>query len=577
MLSGWACGVEFHDVVWGFTGKVVARHFNLLSVLVDNPGDEPLEGVVKLQEGELYQHGAVMVRSCYLAPHSSRWLQFYPWIEERPDDYRVSWAHASAALAIPAPAFTAPAIVRFDDGSHLTRSGGALLNFPEELFPSQVCATAGLGAAVLDHAPRLQQAQCAALLDWLSSGGVVIVAKGLDGQRPHFGAELDALNGTAARQRVGSGWVLQLEADGMTAQEALDAAGISVGSLSKEEGKGDGFSQALLGHFAQIVRPRHNWSGIFLLLAVYVLLIGPIALVAARKKADFRILTAAYLLAIVGFSVAIWHMGRRGYGEKDQLNSIGYAAALGHGAFAVTSWNNLFVTASGDYAVAGTAGPGVFACPSGESLGQDAMRHDQAGSLQLSIPMYSSRSFVHGSRRLVPGLDPQVRSSAADERTLSRLDIAIPGSAPDGASWKSAVLDMRAFYAGRLYELASGADATFGLAKGSGLDQGEFRVRLQQALNQVHYSQQFRTEANSVDNRTMLTQAINDSFLPMIAYGLGGEGLGRGWIAHPAEPGRVILFMLIEQPQELDTANHVAADGGMVYRFDLPLTPRSAP
>ena len=106
--------------------------------------------------------------------------------------------------------------------------------------------------------------------------------------------------------------------------------------LTKQDANTDTFTQALLGHFAQIVRPRHDWTAIFLLLSLHVLLIGPIALVAAKMKVDFRLLTLAYLLAIAGFSAAIWRLGKRGYGEEDQLNSIGYAAALGNGAFAVT-------------------------------------------------------------------------------------------------------------------------------------------------------------------------------------------------------------------------------------------------
>jgi hypothetical protein len=577
VLSGWAGGVEFREVVWGFNGKVVARHFNLLSVLVDNPGDAPIEGVVKLQEGDYYQHGAVMVHSCYLAPHSSRWLQFYPWIEDRADEYKVSWVRSSAAHDIPAPEFTAPAVVRFDDGSRLTRSGGALLNFAEELFPSQACATTGLGAAVLDHAPRLQEAQCRALQDWLSSGGIVIVARGLDGHLPHFGPELDVLNATEPRHRVGSGWVLQLEAEGATAKEAIDAAGIAMARLTKEDANTDTFTQALLGHFAQIVRPRHSWTIIFLLLSVYLLLIGPIALVAARRKLDFRMVTASYLLAIAAFSGAIWHMGKRGYGEEDQLNSIGYAQALGHGAFAVTSWNNLFVTASGDYAVAPTAGAGVFACPGGEALTKDAVSYDQDGMLQVSIPMFSSRSFVAGSRRVVPGLEPRVAASAWDAQTLKELVVEIPGKTPTGEPWKSAVLDMRASYAGRLYELGGAPDGTFDLKRGGSLNEGEYKTQLAQALNQVHYSPQFRGEDDTADSRTMLKQAIHDSLLPMIAYGLGGQGLGRNSLVQPAVPGRAAVFVLIDQAQELGTSAHTATHGGMVYRFDLTLAPRSSP
>ena len=168
-------------------------------------------------------------------------------------------------------------------------------------------------------------------------------------------------------------------------------------------------------------------------------------------------------------------------------------------------------------------------------------------------------------------------ASEWDAQALRELSIEVPGTAPGGASWRSAVIDMRAFYAGRLYELGGGQGATFALVKGGSLNRSEYRLQLAHALNQVHYSPQFRTASNSADGRTMLRQAINDSLLPMIAYGLGGEGLGHDWLAPPDDPGRVTVFMLIEQPQELDTSTHVATHGGMVYRFDLPLSARNSP
>ena len=95
-----ALAVEIKQTVWGFDGQVVAQRFNLLSVLVDNPAADPFEGTVELHKlagGKPVD--ASLVEPVYLAPYSSRWVQFYPYIKSDADAWEVAWGREKIEAA----------------------------------------------------------------------------------------------------------------------------------------------------------------------------------------------------------------------------------------------------------------------------------------------------------------------------------------------------------------------------------------------------------------------------------------------------------------------------------------------
>ena len=83
--------IELSQTVWGFDGQVVAHRFNLFSVLVDNSTSNPFEGQIELRKVMLgKQVDAVLVEPVYLAPFSSRWVQFYPYLKADPGKWEIS-------------------------------------------------------------------------------------------------------------------------------------------------------------------------------------------------------------------------------------------------------------------------------------------------------------------------------------------------------------------------------------------------------------------------------------------------------------------------------------------------------
>ena len=110
---------EIQEVHWGFDGKVVPEHFNPLALLVYNPGPAPFEGALELTEGTLVHQGAPWRVACYLAPGTSRWVEFQPWISNNTDSFQLRWLPTGNTSDIDQPSFGAPATVVLADAGRL--------------------------------------------------------------------------------------------------------------------------------------------------------------------------------------------------------------------------------------------------------------------------------------------------------------------------------------------------------------------------------------------------------------------------------------------------------------------------
>src|SRR5262249_21689610 len=138
-----ASALEVQQVRWGFDGQVVPFRFNLFSVLLANSSGDPFDGNVRFHKSRGLEErvGAVYESACYLSPQSSRWLQFYVYIDSTYDQWRLECGRGPGAVQdIPAPKWGPAAQVLLSD-AQTTLSAFKL--FPEELFPSTEAATSG--------------------------------------------------------------------------------------------------------------------------------------------------------------------------------------------------------------------------------------------------------------------------------------------------------------------------------------------------------------------------------------------------------------------------------------------------
>ena len=106
-----AWAIDVNEVRWGFDGRATPQCFNLLSVLVTNTGPTPFEGKLELCEsiGGGRRVGAVLAEDLYVAPNSSRWVQFYPYVKEAYEEWWLQWGRrGDEAGRCPASPFAEP-------------------------------------------------------------------------------------------------------------------------------------------------------------------------------------------------------------------------------------------------------------------------------------------------------------------------------------------------------------------------------------------------------------------------------------------------------------------------------------
>src|ERR1019366_7085276 len=268
--------------------------------------------------------GAVYGTPCYLSPLMSRWLQFYVYIDNQYDQWRLEWGrNPDDHHDLEPPKWGPPSQVILSASETTLSTVSAFKQFPEDLFPPTVAATSGLNSLLLDHAPHWEPAKRQAFLNWLRAGGKVHLLMGADGRYPEFSDELAMLNSSLERVRIGAGVVVRHAA---TARD-IRIQDVQVGGVPMREFKpGDPVSLAqtadsFLGALAQLSQRQYNWGLIYLLAISYAVLAGPANLRAARKLADYRLRIALLLATVAGFALLFDLVGHRGQGEANVIHS----------------------------------------------------------------------------------------------------------------------------------------------------------------------------------------------------------------------------------------------------------------
>ncbi len=397
LLCRSAWGLEIRDKRWGFDGKVRPGHFNLLSVLVDNPGARAFDGTLALDDrrGMEKSVGASLVQPIYLAAGTRRWVQFHVCVNQPGGEWHLRWGKGGHE-AIDAAQFGPPARVLLIDPESAFATPGGLRAFPDDLFPTTVAATDALDAVVLDHAPRWEAARREAFLDWLHRGGTVHLLRGADGQFPQFPETLAVLNTTDPRTRSGAGIIVRHEASrGEVSEASLNAEGFPAPEL-----KNDGrifiynLDTALLQKLAALTRPEIVWWLIYLLTVGYVWVVGPMHYRWSKRLPYAR--SIALLLAIVaGFGGAFAFAGRRGSNETQQIRALAIAHSLGGGRYDVTQWISAFATRGDFYTLAHASPANLYSTGSEFDSINGAIYAGRDGHFDVDIPLYSTRPFLH--------------------------------------------------------------------------------------------------------------------------------------------------------------------------------------
>jgi hypothetical protein len=416
-----AGALEIQQTHWGFDGQVVANRFNLLSLLVANPTSEPFDGWLQLQKSVArLPVDAPLIESVYLAPYSSRWVQFHPYAKFDWEEWTVSWGPAAAgSFSLTHPRQGKPACVLIEEPGSFDAAGGAgLRRFPENLLPAQLTAMDGLASVVLDHVPHWEEGRERAFLDWVKNGGNVHLLQDQQGRFPRFTGELRELNTAVSRSRLGFGLIQRHERDRRSvdlsyfeqilvpgrdpaeAAASADAAQTITPVANEEPLLNDAWEgdDDLFTALKKMSRPAHSWIVIHLLSLAYLALIFPGCYLIARvRNGDYRVVFGALLGIVAVFSMALHFVGRRGYGERTALHSVAIARLTPKGDFDVAQWSNAFVVDGGDYTFSHPGRGRIYSSCQDEEPVRGELVAGALAHFKADLPPFSSRAFGHRS------------------------------------------------------------------------------------------------------------------------------------------------------------------------------------
>lgn len=420
-----ADALDVQQTIWGFDGHVVPDRFNPLSVLVSNPGNSTFDGALTLEsaDGPGGGRGARYMQPVFLAPRTSRWVQFFVRTGNLVGRYQLRWGRSVKDfydLDEP-PKIGAPACVWLRDLESPFVTGASLKSFPDQLFPTNAVEAESLDAVVLDHLPNWETARREAFLDWVKLGGTVHLLPNVKGELPVFGENLKELDTDQMMVHVGAGLVVH---HSVTPQEIsadyLAEHGYPVRTIqnTKQPLVYD-FESTFFRDLSSMTRPKVSWTLINLLMIAYVAIIGPVHNY-FRRRLDYRVSILVFAGCVAIFGVALGVTGRRGYGESQTVHSLAIAHSLGGGRLDLTQWISAFAITGDQYTLTHRAPANLYATDRFAEAGSGVIFNGKDGHLRMDIPLYSARAFMH--RAIMTGDDTAVTVEKWEEnRGLKNL------------------------------------------------------------------------------------------------------------------------------------------------------------
>ncbi|MFW6162759.1 MAG: hypothetical protein ACODAJ_08295, partial [Planctomycetota bacterium] len=428
-------GLSVGRVRWGFDGRVVPGRLNLLSVEVTNTGRQFVRAHLRLVRGFQVggRLGAPLERPCYLSPGATRWVQFVPYIHAMGQTWHLEGG-SQLRVKLTEPKLGPPARVFLRD-PEAPVAGVRLPVLPDPLFPVTVAATDGLHSVVLDHAPPWSSpARRRAFVDWLRRGGQLHLLHDYDGRYPVFTDELAALNTPQRRFRVGAGRVIRHPRRRHQVTPAwLAERGFPLPELKKNlQGELPDPTGSLLRALSGASRPRHLWPLIYLAALAYIGFLGIYHFFYARKRGEWQRPMLVFGASVLGCSLLFGLIGKRGQGESAAVHSVAYARHLGGNRFDVTQWQSAFVTRGDIYQITHPAPHNLYSTCQTEEPVRGVIRNGKEGAVQVDMPLFSSRAYLH--RGVLQGhrLSFRLREWRGDE-TLEALTLEVGDGFPTDA------------------------------------------------------------------------------------------------------------------------------------------------
>lgn len=457
--------VKVEQTQWGFDGRAAASHFTPLSVEVSNTSADQVEVdlVLRRQSGIANPVDAPLLEKAFLAPFSSRWVQFYPYMTVSTTSCRLKLGDET--IDIPSPRFNRFQRILLDDGTNLSSESSLVKSFPDQLFPPFVTATDGLQAVFLDHVPKWEEGRRTAFLEWLWLGGRLYLIQDGAGRFPQFSGEMAFLNAPLEEFSHGTGRIRRLELRrgglnrgvlrGLFKDLPGDRIPLPAGSVVETTGNDPieiqrGVEEAreeaeeaqeqqygmfmrddllsaerLLTELKQMTRPQHSWLLLHFLFWIYIAAVFPGAYVLGLRLADYRWVYVGLGAAVTFFSIAFAIVGHRGYGERAAVYTTALIRPLPEAGWDVSGWSDAFVTLGSTYTIHHSGQGLLYAtCQDLEPV-RGLIQNGADASFTVDIPPYSSREFAHRVRTPGKRFDVRVKSCTPGAEGLAAFELTV--------------------------------------------------------------------------------------------------------------------------------------------------------
>lgn len=492
---------------WGFDGRVRLGQFNLLTIPVINSSDRPWQGNPRLEPATAFGGGdlPIVQAGLYIEPFGQRRLQFVVFVP-RPAEYSLIWGHRSdERYLIDEPGVaSAPAVIQLTDGSPTMSGSAALPRFNDADFPVGAGGLEALGTVHLNYAPTWSDAQARALADWIFAGGVLHVYHQSAGVFPEFRGALTPCNEPSDHFALGNGQVFRHP-------QSLQSAAPAESPPPTEKFNRYPTWEPTRSTFEllkSMTQPVHNWSLIYLLAVIYLLLLFPGCWLLGRRKGDYRITYTALLGIVILFSAGFRSVGARGYGERTCVHSMSLVKPASGERSVVTQWSSLFITGGAEYQITHALEGTIYSSGQIDERIPGVIFNRPQSLLETDIPSFSSRTFLHTGVLSAPVPPVRIHKHEVGVGNLKTLDIEIR----DESLWRDDPLFRGwVIHGTQLFPLTMPANHIMSLAS-SGME-------LKSEINSSNWQRQrFRhtgEQQNSVDD---LFQQLHG---PLIAYDLG--------------------------------------------------------
>ena len=389
-------GLQVGKIQWGFNNKIKKQTFNFVSFEVLNDSPSIFDSEITFQQSGSGV-SSILKKKLFLNPGQRKTVQFYCYLDHNYNDWLVKWDGNQAY--IPKAPESEGAFSYIAQGFSPVRMDRGISLFPAASFPTTVSMTDDLEGAVLDHNPDWSPLQREAFMDWLKKGGVLYILNDRSQTKPQFTSIMSELNSPEDRFFVGNGRVYREKISISSFKKPYYDKSDRINEVDSDSSE---YFQAL----QYLVKTDHNWSLIYFLIFVYLVIIGPVNFLIGKKTRDWKVPNLFFLVTVAGFSILFSIIGRRGYGEETKLTSVSLADQIVPGKYDVNQWTNIFVTSGDLYTLSHKGTTNLYYSHS--EIGKKTIIDADANSFTADIPLFSSRRMIHRAKLDGPAFNVEV-------------------------------------------------------------------------------------------------------------------------------------------------------------------------